>query len=108
MTECNSKETPAGIVPLGTDAAGKARAHSWHYGSVIGMLMYLCSNAYPEIQYAVHQCARFTHCPKASHEEGVLRICRYLQGIKETGGLRIQPNQDLQLDCFVDADFAGL
>ena len=34
-------------------------------------------------------------------------ICRYLQGVKDNG-LLFQPSNDLQLDCYVDADFAGL
>ncbi len=40
------------------------------------MLLYVSSNSRPDIQFAVHQCARFTHCPKKSHGEAVRRICR--------------------------------
>jgi hypothetical protein len=71
------------------------------------MLMYLSSNAHPEIQFSVHQCARFTHCPRASHKEAVKHIFRYLQGLQENG-LTYQPSNNLQLDCYVDAEFAGL
>jgi hypothetical protein len=107
MSDCNTKGSPALSAPLGTDADGPRRKETWHYASVIGMLMYLSSNAHPEIQFAVHQCARFTHCPRRSHEEAVKHICRYLQGAKDEG-LRFKPTDDLQLDCYVDADFAGL
>jgi hypothetical protein len=107
MSDCNTKGSPALSAPLGTDADGPRRNETWHYASVIGMLMYLSSNAHPEIQFAVHQCARFTHCPRRSHEEAVKHICRYLQGAKDEG-LRFKPTVDLQLDCYVDADFAGL
>jgi hypothetical protein len=69
--------------------------------------MYLASNAHPEIQFAVHQCACFTHCARTSHEGGVKHICRYLQGVKDNG-LTFKPSNELQLDCYVDADFAGL
>ena len=69
--------------------------------------MYLCSNSRPDIQFAVHQCARFTHCPRRTHEEAIIRICRYLLGTREKG-LRFKPGELLQLDCYVDADFAGL
>ena len=48
--------------PLGTDSTGAHRKDIWNYASVIGMMMYLASNAHPGIQFAVHQCARFTHC----------------------------------------------
>lgn len=71
------------------------------------MLMYLSSNSRPDIQFAVHQCARFTHAPKRSHEQAILRICRYLQGTRENG-LLFMPDKRLQLNCYVDADFAGL
>ena len=71
------------------------------------MMMYLSSNAHPKIKLSVYQCARFTHCPRSSHEEAVKHICRYLQGVKGKG-LTFQPNTNLQIDCYVDADFSGL
>jgi hypothetical protein len=107
MSDCRTRGSPSLITPLGTDAAGPHRKEQWNYSSIIGMLMYLASNAHPEIQFAVHQCARFTHCPRASHEEGVKHICRYLQGVQDNG-LTFQPTADLTLNCYVDADFAGL
>ena len=69
--------------------------------------MYLTSNSRPDIQYAVHQCVRFTHNPRASHEQAVLRICHYLKGTKDKG-LVFKPSAELTLDCYVDVDFAGL
>ena len=107
MVNCNGKQTPAMIMPLGTDAEGKVFQEDWNYASVIGMLLYLCSNSRPDIQFAVHQCARFTHCPRNSHAEAIKRICRYLQATKNKG-LVFKPDKMLKLDCYVDADFAGL
>jgi hypothetical protein len=107
MTDCNSRGSPSTITPVGTDARGAHRKESWNYSSVIGMLMYLSSNAHPEIQFAVHQCARFTHCPRASHEEAIKHICRCLKGAKGNG-LTFRPTPSLNLECYVDADFAGL
>jgi hypothetical protein len=71
------------------------------------MLLYLSSNSRPDIQFAVHQCARFTHAPKASHAEAVKRIARYLVETKDKG-LIFTPTPHIKLDCYVDADFAGL
>jgi hypothetical protein len=71
------------------------------------MLMFLASNSCPDIAYAVHQCARFTHCPKQSHGAAVKRILRYLKGTR-TKGMTLTPTKKLSVDCFVDADFAGL
>ena len=72
----------------------------------MGMLLYLVYNFHPKIVYAVHQCARFSHNPKASHGAAVKQICRYLQGTK-TKGLILKPTKQLTVDCFVDEDFAG-
>ena len=69
--------------------------------------MYLSLNSHPDIQYAVHQCACFTHFPKKSHEDAIIRICHYLQGTKDKG-MRFMPEKSLKLDCYMDADFAGL
>ena len=71
MSDCNPKSTPANIRPLGTDSSGPKHTESWDYASAVGMLMYLAGNAYPEIQFAVHQCARFTHAPRHSHSVAV-------------------------------------
>ena len=48
MDQCNPRATPCIIDSLGTDADGYLFSESWNYASVAGMLMYLCSNAYPE------------------------------------------------------------
>jgi hypothetical protein len=107
MENCNTKTTPCNQVPLGEDRNGSNVTGKFEYSSVVGMLMYLSSNTRPDIQYSVHQCARFNHFPKKSHEDAICRICRYLQGTKDKG-LRFKPDDSMKLDCYVDADFAGL
>ena len=107
MQECNRKATPAGTTPLGTDEEGEPFNEKWNYASVLGMLLYLSLNSCPDIQFAVHQCARFTHNPKNSHADAIKHICRYLQGTKKKG-LEFIPTKQMELDCYVDADFAGL
>ena len=77
------------------------------HSSVDGILPFLSGNSRPEMAFVVHQCARLTHDPKASHEEAMLRTCRHSQGTK-TDGLILKPNPELGVDMFVDADFAGL
>ena len=107
MTDSKAKKTPAGSTPLGTDANGTPFAGDFDYARAVGMLLYLSSNSRPDIQFAVHQCARFTHNPKQSHGDAIKRICRYLQGTKDKGLLFI-PTKEMTLDCYSDADFAGL
>ena len=71
--------------------------------------MYLAGNVYPEIQYAVHQCARFTHAPRHSHAVAVKRIAHYLKGVLDAEqGLQLNVSENFNLDLYVDADFAGL
>ena len=106
LQDCNPDKMPASHKPLGTEKDGPEFAEQWSYSSVVGMLLYLAANSHPKIAYAVHQCARFTHNPKASHRAVVKRICRYLQGTKMKG-LVLKPSKQLTVDCFVDADFAG-
>ena len=107
MHDCNTKDTPASTTALGSDLNGAPFTHDFHYASAVGMLMYLASNSRPDIAFAVHQCARFTHSPRASHGEAIKRICRYLQRTLENG-LILRPKSKLRLDVHVDSDFAGL
>ena len=107
MHDCNQKHTPAATMSFGTDADGDTFCEDKDYASVVGMLMYLSSNSRPDIQLTVHQFARFSHSPRKSHGEAVLRICPYL--IRTQGqGLTFNSNSNLELDCYVDANFSGL
>ena len=88
MEHSNGSPTPTKVkAPLGTDVNGSEAKRDWtnSYDSVIEMMLYLASNKRPDISFAVHQCARFTHNTKVSHKKAVKRICRYLQGTKEDG-----------------------
>ena len=107
MEDCNPAKTPCATDALGKDEDGKPFSETWEYSVVVGMLMYLATNSRPDIAFAVNQCARFTHCPKDSHATAVKRILRYLKGTKDRG-MFISPSKKLQVDCHVDADFAGL
>jgi hypothetical protein len=109
LKDCNSKPTPCSPdgKTLGSDKNGPAAEQDWNYASNIGMLLYLAGNSRPDIAFAVHPAARFTHAPKASHEKAVIRICRYLKGTRNKG-LVLQPSSKLKVDFYVDADFGGL
>jgi Reverse transcriptase (RNA-dependent DNA polymerase) len=101
MMECNPKKTPCNTIPLGSDLEGADTTGRIDYASVVGMLMYLSSNTRPDIQMAVHQCARFTHFPKKSHKEAIMRICRYLKGTK-TRGLIFKPEDEMNAEDHQD------
>ena len=103
----NTKATPANLGALGKDEDGPGCNATFSYPSVVGMLMYLTGHSRPDIGFAVHQCARYTHCPRHSHEEALKRIGRYLLGTR-TRGLIIRPSASLKIDLYVDASFAGM
>ena len=71
------------------------------------MLQYLQGHSRPDITYAVSQVARFVHSPRRSHEIALERIGSYLRGTVEEG-LILRPTGRFDMDCYVDADFAGL
>eukprot|EP00957_Ditylum_brightwellii_P177680 13533988-Ditylum_brightwellii.AAC.1 len=64
-------------------------------------MMCLASNSRPEITFAVHQCARFAHGTKHSHEKAILQICKYLKGM-QSDGLIIKPNMKEMLQILKD------
>ena len=101
-----SVATPAEKAALGRDLDGPVASGSINYPSVIGVLLYL-GHSRPDISFATHQCARYTHSPKQSHENALIRIGRYLKGTLDKG-LILTPSDSLKIDCYPDADFAGL
>ena len=107
MDDCSTILTPLKTNALGKNENDDAAMEQWNYPSVVGMLLYLSRNSRLDIAFAVHQCARFTHCMKRSHKKAMKRIVQYLQGTKMKG-LVIKPTQKLMMDLYADADFAGL
>ena len=79
----------------------------WSYRSLIDMLTYLARNTRPDIEYDVHQCARFKCDPRKPHTNSIKCIIRYLIGTRDKG-LSFKPtNNSIHVICYVDADFAG-
>ena len=108
MEDYNIKFTPADKIPLNKDLDRDPCCEEWDHRSIIGMFLYLAGSTCPNIAYTVYQCVRFSHFPKASHEVGVKHIVRYLKQPRDKG-LIMKPTADnLKLDLFADADFAGL
>jgi hypothetical protein len=70
------------------------------------MLSYLGNSVRPELQMAVHQCARFSVNPMRSHELAIMRIGRYLCDNCDRG-IIYKVDKKKGLEVYVDADFAG-
>jgi hypothetical protein len=99
--------TPVEKAPLPKDADAPPATESFNYAAVVGMLLYLNGHSRPDIAFAVHQCARYTFCPTRKHELALIRIGRYLKGTMNQG-LIMSPSNKPSIDCYPDADFAGL
>ena len=101
------KWTPCSSKPLIRDDDGEPARGDFNYASVVGMLMYLAGHTRPDIAYAVNCCARYMFNPRRSHEEAVKHICRYLKATR-TRGMIFDPTTELSLNCYPDADYAGM
>ncbi|KAL7461645.1 hypothetical protein ACHAXS_003698 [Conticribra weissflogii] len=100
-------ETAAEYVPLPRDALGHVASGSINYASVLGMLLYLAGHNWPDITFAVHQCAWYTFDPKHRHEVTLKQIVRYLKSTADKGMI-LSPSSSLDINCYPDADFTGL
>jgi hypothetical protein len=107
LEDCKPNWTPAASNALGLDPDGAPMDETWSYPSIVGMLLYLSTNTRPDISFAVSQAARFSHNPKQSHATAVKTIIRYLHRTSDKGTI-VKLSNDLFLNCYVDADFAGL
>jgi len=103
--QVHTKYMPSSSI-LHQDADGAPRQDSWNYRSVIGKLNFIAANTRPDLSFAVHQCAKFSHNPRLLHKKAVKHIGRYLYLTRDKG-LILQPQPTHALDAYVDADFAG-
>ena len=70
--------TPCVKAPLTKDLDGDPYSEYFSYASIVGMLLYLTRHSRTDISYSLIQVARFTLCPKRSHEAGLKLIFWYL------------------------------
>ena len=106
-TNSTSHRTPAETSPLPKDADGEPAVGNINYPAVVGMLLYLSGHSRPDIAFAVSQVARYTFKPTRKHELALIRIGRYLKGTMDRG-MTMTPTDKPCIDCYPDADFAGL
>ena len=102
----NGKHTLAVKPNISKYSQGPPRKHDWNYRYLIVMLNYLDKTSRVEINFSVHQCARFCENPRLLHERAVHRIVRYFIETK-TNGFIFKPDNNIAIECWVDADFSG-
>jgi len=107
LTGANGKFTPV------TETLARYKDHEsfnnrFNYRSVVGMILYLANTTRPDISFAINQCARFSNDPKEPHATALKRIGCYLKTTAHKGIILRKCAGIPQLNCWVDADFAGL
>jgi len=80
----------------------------FNYWSIVGMILYLANTTRPNISFAINQCARFSSDPKEPHATALKRIGCYLKMTSDKGLVLRKCSEIPKLNCYVDADFAGL
>jgi hypothetical protein len=104
------EDSKATTTPMSTTTTLDADEEGEHvdqkeYQSMIGSLLYLTATR-PDIQFSVCLCACFQASPRASHQQAVKQIFRYLRHTPDFG-LWYSMSSSLALHGFSDADFAG-
>jgi hypothetical protein len=85
------KDTPAKLSEILTARLNSNDFNnSLNYRSIIGKLNYLEQGTRSDIAYIVHQCARFTSCPKQQHAYAIKWLGQYPKATKNKG-LQIKP-----------------
>ena len=105
--ESKAHSTPTLSEPLLPNEGASPFEAQWSYRSLAGKLSYLAKNTRLDIEYAVHQCARYQSNPNKSHENAIKCICRYLLKTKDQGITFTPTNHLTKVTVFVDADFCG-
>ena len=77
------------------------------YRSIVGSLLWISRASRDDISFAVGQVGRFGHCFDQSHVNAVLNIVAYLKGTMDMT-LDFHPQDQLVLEAYSDADFAGI
>ncbi|XP_028063391.1 uncharacterized protein LOC114266673 [Camellia sinensis] len=78
---------------------------SGRYQRLVGKLIYV-SHSRPDIAIAVSMVSQFTHAPRTSHFEAVIRILRYLKSSPRKS-LYFSKHGHLSVKAFTDANRVG-
>ena len=105
MMDYKSMTTPmASNLKLLSDASSKV-VDATMYRQMIGSLMYLM-NMRPDIFVAVNTLSQFLTEPRNVHLIAANHVLRYLRGTVDYG-LKYDVNQKINLEGYVDLDWAG-
>ena len=105
MGKMKTKRTPVTVEKVSRmfNCAGKEIDKP--YINAVGGLLYLAICTRPDLAFVVGLLGRFNSCPKEEHWETICHVFKYLIG--NTNRILLIESKDLNLECYVDADWAG-
>ena len=89
-----------------TVGAGVPLEPGHRYHELIGSLLYIANTTRPDIAQSVGVLSRYINSPTTAHWSAAIRVLKYLYGSREKA-LVLGGNQDVILEGYVDADYAG-
>lgn len=107
------KDAKTVLTPMASDALKRfdedqsegVKDPSFPYRNAIGELMWLATNARPDIAFATQVLARYIVAPKTIHWEAVKRVIRYLLSTQDIGINYKRSTESVQPSGFCDADW---
>jgi hypothetical protein len=106
MLECRPADTPIVQNHRLGEYPNQVPTDKGRYQRLVGKLIYL-SHTRPDIAYAVSVVSQFMHNPSKSHMEAVTRILQYLKSSPGKGLMFSKHDNQLKVDGYTDADWAG-
>ena len=103
-TKTKSTLCPAEILKRDSDRS--EHNDSFHYQSVIDKLSHINKYTRLNINYIVHQCARFSSAPKLLHNKALKWLGRYFKKTQDFGFV-ITPDFSRGLELIIDSDWTG-
>lgn len=77
------------------------------YRSIVGKTMYAMVTTRPDIAFAVGLLGRYSAKPNTQHRAMAKQLMRYLKGTKDAYLMYPRTNGKLEIEVYLDADFAG-
>ena len=106
MLECKPADTPIIQNHKLGEYTDQVPANKERYQWLVGKLIYL-SHTRPDIAYTVSVVSQFMHRPSEDHIDAVIQILRYLKS-SPGKGLMFSKNNQLNVDGYIDVDWAGI
>jgi len=106
MEHCTAAATPLADPKILYDSNTNERADV-PYRAAIGGLLYIALGTRPDILYPTILLSKFCEKPQNKHWAAIKRVLRYLKQTKDVGLRYTKTTDQIEIEAFSDADFAG-